>query len=126
MVDVDAGSLLLLLDVAVDCGGGSEEDVDAGSLLLVLDVAVDAGGGSEEDVDAGSLVLGLDVTVDGGGGCEEDFSFAPGHFTPLVSFLTFSINFFMQSIQKSLFGKWTDFARPYFMHPSVSHIIVVW
>ena len=101
-------------------------DVDAGSLLLGLDVAVDGGGGSEEDVDAGSLLLGLDVAVDGGGGSEEDFSFAPGHFTPLVSFLSWSvINFFMQSIQKFLFGKWTDFAKPCFMHPSVSHIFVV-
>ena len=125
MVDVDVGSLLLGLDVAVDGGGGREEDVDAGTLLNGLDVAVDGGGGSEEDVDAGSVLLGLDVTVDGGGGSEEDFSFAPGHFTSLVSFLTRFINFFMQWIQKSLFVKWTDFAKPCFMHPSVSHIFVV-
>ena len=49
--------------------------------------------GSDEDVDAGSLFLLLDVAVDGGGGSEEDFSLAPGHFTPLVPFLTWSINF---------------------------------
>ena len=110
----------------LDCFGVAWVDVYAGSLMLGLNVDVDGGSGSEEYVDDDSLLLGLDVTVDGGGGSEEYFSFAPGHFTPLVSFLGwFVVNFFMQSIQKLVFGKWTDFAKICFMYPSVSHTFVV-